>query len=71
MESPYDLGMGMTSCKDCGEQRSDQKGSVCPHCGNVMKSEGSSRGQDDVDTLFWLVMGFCGICYAIYYFFFS
>jgi hypothetical protein len=31
--------MGLYACSDCGTGRSDQVGSTCPNCGNVLKQK--------------------------------
>ena len=39
--------MSLINCPDCGNERSDQNGSVCPKCGHVLGAEEAVREKSD------------------------
>lgn len=39
--------MSLTNCPDCGNERSDQNGSVCPKCGHVIGLEKEVHKRSD------------------------
>ena len=67
--------MALVKCEDCGNDRSDQVGSACPKCGNVMEADPGPEPLPPDDPwvfLFSLLLGgiFCVVLGWIFDFLF-